>query len=639
MKDLNWKGENLIPLDFVNHYWQFLENNYSQFSTGNHIVTKAYNSEKDYIGFTDDYDFCWGPANQGDYLPIQNYPEDWEKDEEMNFEYTIKEYGYNEYSSRLWGVYSQTLGEIYLLKSKDDLTDWEKHKQLLFAPSGSKSPTIVFNKSGNYEIAVEVEPSGTDIKEIWLMSYPYEGDSIRKICNGKSPQLVMNHNKNLILFYTNQEQTKIFYRLSSESYSTEYEISNIYIPEKKLSLSACFKVFEPKILDKPYSSFPDTPKEYEGEIIVFYEREEDYQPYKYSLTNGEYYYKFMMILNLIENSDIDFKAQNIDWEDVRYLINVFSSDNSKLYIEGQRGQSSIEKNLNEYGEVEFLILPYDTVYKVKLEKNDLIEDSWGVLINNNDSTKEMDIYLPFLEGDSKPKENNDLDYLIENILWELAGVDLNIHTFKGIEDLDNTTVTIKEQSNQPKLSDTTDSSGMVYFKDVIPSETVYEVIIDDSSYGISDSISLLINQQPGSSVNIELPFIDTLTENNDFNFNIKDIIWESMYITITFTLFDMSGNTIDSANITIYSQKDMQEINLTTDSNGKATADLLVYETAYDLLIEKTGYISEDNLDILVQNVDTKQKNMDLYLSDGEFDKKENNDINFSVDSVLWLEV
>jgi hypothetical protein len=646
MQELNWNNDNEQNLEFPVHYWNYIEKMFSQFGTGEHIVTKAFEADNDYLGFTDDYDFCWGPLNEGEGLPIQVYPDNWETDPVTKIEYTTQDYGYNEYSGRLWGVYQASIGEIYLLKANEELTGWDRNELLAFSPTGSQKPTIEFNPAGHYEIAVEITIAGTGVKEIWLMSYPYEGSSIRKICNGSSPTLVLNHNKELVLFYGDQEQTNIYYRLENESYNTEHSIDYIFEPERTLDFINAFKIDEKEIVAKPYPEFSPDPIEYSGKLIVFYKRDDDYKPYKYTITDELYRYVFKYKEPVLEPyfddiiNSIDIDVSNLTWEDMRYLINLFSSPEADIYIEGQKEQESISTTLNTAGEGSVLIIPYNTVYKLVLEKEGIIEDSWGLLIFNNDETKMMDINVPFLGDDSKPVENNNIDISISNILWDLAGIDLNIHAFnqEDLTDLFGTTITIEAQREQPELSSVTDSTGNALFTDVIPYETVYQLTVEDSSLGINRAIGLLNNFTPGSSQNIELPFISPFVENSSIDI-LTAVEWETMYITTTITVKDLAGNSIDGADITIEAQRDMPEINLTTDVNGQVIEDLLVYDTAYNFIISKTGYVVEDNLSLLVENIASKARSVDMYISDGEFDRSENNSIDIVVNSVLWLEV
>ena len=644
--ELQWENKLNKNLEFPVHYWNYIEKMFSQFGTGEHIVTKAFEDNNDYLGLTDDYDFCWGPVNEGEGLDTQEYPEDWETDPVTEIKYTTQDYGYNEYSDRLWGVYQASIGKIYLLKANEDLTGWDRNELLTFAPTGSQKATIEFNPGGHYEIAVEITVAGTGVKEIWLMSYPYDGSSIRKICNGSSPTLVLNHNKELVLFYGDQEQTNIYYRLENESYNTEHSIDYIFEPERTLDFINAFKIDEKEIVAKPYPEFSPDPIEYSGKLIVFYKRDDDYKPYKYTITDELYRYVFKYKEPVLEPyfddiiNSIDIDVSNLTWEDMRYLINLFSSPEADIYIEGQKEQESISTTLNTAGEGSVLIIPYNTVYKLVLEKEGIIEDSWGLLIFNNDETKMMDINVPFLGDDSKPVENNNIDISISNILWDLAGIDLNIHAFnqEDLTDLFGTTITIEAQREQPELSDTADAAGNVVFNDVIPYETVYQLVIEDSSLGTNRAIGLLNNFEPGTSQNIELPFISPFVETNSIDISTA-VEWETMYITTAITLKDLAGNPIDSADITIEAQRDMPEINLTTDVNGQVIEDLLVYDTAYNFIISKTGYVVEDNLSLLVENIASKARSVDMYISDGEFDRSENNSIDIVVNSVLWLEV
>jgi hypothetical protein len=282
MQELNWDIDNENNLEFPAHYWDYIEKLFSQFSTGEHIVTKAFDSENDYLGFTDDYDFCWGPENEGESLEITHT-------------------SYNEFTQRLWGVYQQTAGEIYLVKANEDITSWERDEQVIFAPSGSQKPTISFNTNGRYEIAVELTPAGSDTAEIWLMSYPYEDDNIRKICDGTEPQLFMNFEHDLMLFYTDNEQHRIYYRLMSESWNTEHEISSVYESDRQLHLRYTYKTFK--------LTGMNIEEEY-GYVIVFYKRDDDYKPIKYILSDAREIFPYIIYEESMEPS---VSLNNMSW--------------------------------------------------------------------------------------------------------------------------------------------------------------------------------------------------------------------------------------------------------------------------------------------------------------------------------------
>lgn len=246
---MDWSNDNNPQLNFPAEFWKYIESTYEQFQQGEHSVTKAY---EDYIGFTDDYDFCLGPINEGDTLQASQY----------------------EYNQRLWGVYTKTEGEIYLLKSNEDLSAWEREEQLTFSPSGSKNAHICFNREGRYEIAVEILPAGGQ-DEVWLFSYPYTGDNIRKICNGSNPVLILDygHSDEIFLFYqiyqTNDTYV-ICYRTSADDYNTEHIVSDTLsetelIPQKAFHYSNQYGL---------------------SSTVLFYTRDEDYRPNKYIAFNN-----------------------------------------------------------------------------------------------------------------------------------------------------------------------------------------------------------------------------------------------------------------------------------------------------------------------------------------------------------------
>jgi len=235
--DLSWSNDSNKNIEFPVNYWKYVLNTYNQFAQGEHSVTKAY---EHYLGFTDDYDFCWGPENEGDKLEGP------------------------EYNQRLWGVYTRTEGEIYLLKSNADLTGWEREELLTFAPSGSKKASISFDKEGHYEIACEITPAGGN-PEIWVFSYPYEGDSIRKVFDGYNPIIFQGFNGERHIFYQPVGvTTQINYRSSDDDYSVEYVISATQ-SERDTEARDVIKFIKNGI----------------GTIRFFYWRDDDIWPLKY----------------------------------------------------------------------------------------------------------------------------------------------------------------------------------------------------------------------------------------------------------------------------------------------------------------------------------------------------------------------
>lgn len=292
--NLNWNSDDNNNLDFSTRYWKYLIHTYEQFAQGEHHLTKAYEGNNDYLGFTDDYDFCWGPVNEGD--PLEG----------------------EEYTDRLWGVYTKTAGEIYLLKANEDITEFEREELLTFAPTGSRTPSIVFNKNGHYEMAVEFTPAGEEIPEIWLLSYPYKEDNIRKICNGTEPQLFMGFGKDIYLLYTDVNQYHIHYRLMSEDFATEYTINEISV-ERKLHLKGVYKI------NQSHGAAGIKKRHY----IVIYEREDDINPLKYILSTT-----YIMT----ENISFDIGLTNTNWVEIFFIYTGTETESLSFSI----GLSGIE---------------------------------------------------------------------------------------------------------------------------------------------------------------------------------------------------------------------------------------------------------------------------------------------------------
>lgn len=257
---LSWGEKDNKDLQFPEHYWNYIINHYNQFAEGKHSVTRAF---EHYLSFVDDYDFCWGPHNEGEPLSKEEY----------------------EYSQRLWGIYTSTEEDIYLLKSNEDKSDWEIEDRLAFAPSGSKNAHIVFENTGHYLIVAEITPAGGD-PGVWIMEYPYEGTDIRKIRDGKNPIVFKDFwGVTYIAYQLVEDEKQINYVTSEDNYTTEYVL--IKDNDRILRPLECVSVHQGNI------SF----------LVFIYYREDDFSPYKYILSSPCYFEEF----------EINAGIQEINW--------------------------------------------------------------------------------------------------------------------------------------------------------------------------------------------------------------------------------------------------------------------------------------------------------------------------------------
>ena len=122
----------------------------------------------------------------------------------------------------LWVVYRANDGAIYLAQANEALDDWISHNRVLYVPSGSTNPTIMFDKHGNHVIATEFLPAGSDQKEICLYDLPYSGTGIREIAQGQYPVLAKDVHGEIFLFYQTADQKQILYRKSSNNFTIDY---------------------------------------------------------------------------------------------------------------------------------------------------------------------------------------------------------------------------------------------------------------------------------------------------------------------------------------------------------------------------------------------------------------------------------
>ncbi len=124
---------------------------------------------------------------------------------------------------RVWWSYSDPeTGDIWVAKSDKNFIRWEERQRLLFVPSGSTNPSVIFDSQGRYIIAVEFLPAGSDQKEIWLYEPPYSGTGIRQITQGQYPVLAKDIHGEVFLFYQTADMSQILYRKSSDNFNIDY---------------------------------------------------------------------------------------------------------------------------------------------------------------------------------------------------------------------------------------------------------------------------------------------------------------------------------------------------------------------------------------------------------------------------------
>lgn len=600
---LPWDSKNNINTAFPIHYSKhFL----TEFAQGDHSVTKEFSG---YLGLADDYDFCWGPAEEGEPLPP----------------------GQAEYTERLWGVYAKTAGEIYLLKSNADLSGWEREELLTYVPSGSRYPSIVFNDAGHYEVAVEFTPAGLEIPEIWLFSHPYSGEMIRKISTGTRPRLFFEHNRDVLVFYTDQEQLNVNYRLMSETFTVEYSVSSIFIPERKLNLKKIYTVYE-QMNDSELSAII---KE-----IIFYTREDDIRPLKYAM------YK---VVSPAEEHKLEMAINSLSWEDVSYLIN-FSTYNqatglgvpgATVTIHAQRVQEEIIVVTNAQGKSSFKLIPYDTVYDVTLEHASMgTENSFGILVDGVPS-KEMDINIPFLIGANKPEENSVIGTALTDIIFEMATYDVNVIVYDNAGNiLPNATVTVHAQRDQVEIVKITDAQGKASLK-VLPYDTIYDVTLENASFGVESSIGVLFYGHDDTwQMDIILYFFDQPVEEASIsNVSVLSTTWENVTYQLDIYLYDKNSNPIANADINFVGQVFQDSINVTTNGVGYAhIPSIIPYPTLYEVLIEHLSYASE-SIGVLIDNDPDKNMTINLYMLEGRNSRLSETSFSNTLESILWVEV
>jgi hypothetical protein len=226
----------------------------------------------------------------------------------------------------LWIIYRANDGAIYLARANDTLDDWVYHERLLYVPSGSTYPTIVFDNNDRHVIAAEFLPAGSEQKEIWLYEPPYAGDGIRRIVDGQYPTLAKDVHGERFLFYQAVDGDQVLYRKSSEAFAVEHDFETL----DNEVLPRSFRIYH-----KEVSPYHDIYKH-----LMFYQ------------ADGEALPRYKM------SSPTDFYTVGLDL----YITDSQGQGISGAIVEVE-GQSGIT---NKDGLVTFFNLPFDASVEIKL---------------------------------------------------------------------------------------------------------------------------------------------------------------------------------------------------------------------------------------------------------------------------------
>jgi hypothetical protein len=200
----NWGADSAFSTSFDPVYWLYREYLTEHFITG---TLENLFAKDNSLTFPEKYGWCLGPAIVGDTRQIdqeQFYP----------------------YSERLWVVWKNNSAQFWIGESNSDFTDFEFKQQLLFVPSGANNPSITFDKTGRYALAVDLIPAGATQREAWLLEYPYTGGAVRFIDYGVRPKIFMDHEKDTLFFYSDEFDAyrTIYYRNKNGNYGTKYTL-------------------------------------------------------------------------------------------------------------------------------------------------------------------------------------------------------------------------------------------------------------------------------------------------------------------------------------------------------------------------------------------------------------------------------
>ena len=178
--------------------WKFIQD-----LTQGTLDTLIYDPQRDMLTFPEGIRICWGPSRLGS----------------------------KGVHDRVWWSYSDPeTGDIWVAKSDKNFMYWEERQRLLFVPSGSTNPSVVFDNDGRYVVAVEFLPAGSEQKEIWLYEPPYSGVGIRQITFGQYPILTKGGDGEIYLFYQSPDLLQLLYRKKSDDFTAVYIFEESEVP-------------------------------------------------------------------------------------------------------------------------------------------------------------------------------------------------------------------------------------------------------------------------------------------------------------------------------------------------------------------------------------------------------------------------
>ena len=276
----------------------------------------------------------------------------------------------------LWITYRANDGAIYLARANDTLDDWVYHEQLLYVPSGSTYPTIVFDNNDRHVIVAEFLPAGSEQKEIWIYEPPYSGDGVRRIVDGQYPVLAKDVHGEIFLFYQAADGDQVLYRKSSEAFAAEHDFEtsdNELFPRG-------FRIHHIEV-----SPYHDIYKH-----LMFYQADGEALP-RYKMSSPTNFYTVGLDLYIT-----DSQGQGIS--------------GVRVEIEGQSHVTNTE------GLVTFYKLPYNTIVEIKLSHPSMgVGDTQNIFIP--ESAKGTHVTHSLFFTKPKSKENLGVQTGLTGIEW------------------------------------------------------------------------------------------------------------------------------------------------------------------------------------------------------------------------------
>jgi len=549
-------------------------------------------------------DISGGPENLGDSISLPVSPCE-EK----------------EFYDNLWITYRGQDYEIEIAQATEDRMDWKNIQPIVWSPTGSSHPAIIFNRRGQYILAFQLIPAGAVDTEIWVLEPPYTGEGLRRVGYGYNPRFLETFEGNIYLFYETLDRKQIVY--------LEHDFSGNPTPLLEDEPEEGVRLRYPVLYeDDSIRSVPTPAVFYEDEVEgLKYYAEHPRKAYCPSDNLGDIFVEF----------------NNMDWEDLRVGIEIFVYDydgnllpNAHVTIVGQIDQPTVSRVTgSDGGTGEIRIRPYATDYNVIINHHVLGEADYFWLLS--DQLEEGAVFHfqyiehPILEEiiTLKPELN---------WLWEDVRYDVTFNVFDQEGNIvPDAELTLLGQIDQETLDGVTDVNGQVTLYEINAYPSEYRVEVYHSELGLENKWGFLIydeivDPELERTMDVELhyfdPFEEEITPTISFDF-----LWEGTTHDVLFRILSPEGQPIPDTNITVYGQGTQDTVSGVTDSNGEIQFTLNAYSTPYDMKVEHETY-GTYHTEVFVYGMEGL-----FLIKTFNFPREEVISLNPSLDSMLWVEI